>query len=59
MQGDVVEVHVNRLTKTITYSVNEVLQASHSHDMLVDDSRVFMPYVEMFFANNAVEWLLL
>lgn len=57
-QGDVVEVHVNRATSTMRYSVNRTLKAIHNHDMLADSSRVFMPYVEIYYTNDAVEWVM-
>lgn len=57
-QGDVVEVDVNRTTSTIKYIVNGVLKATDAHGMLNDSSRVFMPYVEIYNTNDAVEWLL-
>ena len=57
-QGDVVEVDINRATSTIKYSVNGAVKATHAHEMLADNSRVFMPYVEMANANDAVEWVM-
>lgn len=44
-QGDVVEVDVSRSTNTVKYLVNGVIQAKHSHQILGDNTRVFMPYV--------------
>lgn len=57
-QGDVVEVNINRLTKTVKYSVNGVYKASHINEMLADNSRVFMPFVELWYTNDSVEWVL-
>ncbi len=57
-KGDMVEVDINRATSTIKYSVNGTVKATHTHDMLADDSRVFMPYVEMYETNDAVEWVM-
>ena len=57
-QGDVVEVDINRATSTIKYLVNGAVKATHTHNMLADNSRVFMPYVEMYHTNDAVEWLM-
>ena len=52
------EVDVDRLNKTVKYAVNGVLKAQHSNDMLADNTRVFMPFVDMYHANDTVEWLL-
>ena len=57
-QGDVVEVDINRATSTIKYSVNGTVKATHTHDMLADNNRVFMPYVEIANTNDAVEWVM-
>lgn len=57
-QGDIVEVEVNRANATIKYSVKGKLKATHTHKMLMDNSRVFMPYVEMWVTNDIVEWLM-
>ena len=57
-QGDIFEVGINRATSTIKYSVNGTVNAIHTHDVLSDNSRVFMPYVEMHNTNDAVEWLM-
>lgn len=47
-QGDVVEVDVNRATKTIKYSFSGSVKATHANNMLADSSRIFMPFVEMY-----------
>ena len=52
------EVDVNRSTSTIKYLVNGTLKATQTNNMLADSSRVFMPYIEMYNTNDAVEWLL-
>lgn len=57
-EDDIVEVDVNRQTHTLKYIVNGVLEATHSHLMLADTSRIFMPFVEMRDKNDTVEWLL-
>lgn len=51
-EGDVVEVDVNRLTRTVRYIINGVVEALHSHYMLADSSRIFMPFVEMRDKND-------
>ena len=57
-EGDVVEVDVNRATSTIKYIINGVTKATHNNNMLADNSRVFMAYVEMCDTGDIVEWLL-
>lgn len=57
-EGDIVEVDVNRSTSTIQYFVNGILKATQIKEILADNSRVFMPYVEMAYANDSIEWLL-
>lgn len=57
-KGDIIEVDVNRATSTIKYSVNGTLKATQVHNMLADNNRVFMPYVEIPHTNDVVEWLL-
>ena len=57
-QGDVLEVDVNRSTSTIKYIINGVLKATQTHNMLADNSRVFMPYFEMYNTNDIIEWLI-
>lgn len=49
------EVNVDRSTNTVKYSVNGVLQATHTNKMLNDSARVFMPHVEMYSTNDMVE----
>lgn len=57
-QGDIVEVDVIRANSTIKYTINGVLKATDTNNMLADNSRVFMPYVEMHNTNDTVEWLI-
>ncbi len=57
-QGDIVEVDINRATSTIKYSVNGTVKATHPHNMLAQNNRVFMSCVEMYSTNDAVEWLM-
>lgn len=57
-QGDVVEVDVNRAISTVKYSVNGVLKATHSNQKLADAARVFVPFIELYHQNDAVEWVL-
>ena len=57
-QGDVVEVDVSRYTNTVKYTINGVLKATHTHNMLADSSRILMPYVEMRSFSDSVEWLM-
>lgn len=55
-QGDVVEVNVDRRFLTIKYLVNGFLKATQSNQKLADVTRIFVPYAELFCANDAVEW---
>ena len=57
-EGDVVEVEVNRATSTVKYSVNGTPKATHSNNILADNTRVFHPFFEVYQQNEAVEWLI-
>ena len=57
-EGDVVEVEVNRANSTVKYSVNGTPKATHSNNILADNTRVFHPFVDMYNQNDAVEWLI-
>ena len=41
------EVAVDRAKGSVEYSINGTLRASHMNAILVDGSRIFMPFVEM------------
>ena len=56
-EGDIVEVVVDRSIRTVRYSVNGVQKATQTNEML-NSSSIFMPFVEMFYANSSVEWML-
>lgn len=56
-QGDIVEVEVNIPACTVKYLVNGILKATQSNNILSDNSRLFMPYVEMGNTNDMVEWV--
>ena len=56
--GDIVKVDVCRVSNTVKYVVNGVLRASHKNEMLGDNERIFMPFVELYNTNDAVEWLM-
>lgn len=51
------EVDVDRMNKTVRYSVDGILTAQHSNNMLADNTRVFLPFVDMYDTNDTVEWL--
>lgn len=53
-QDDIVEVEVNRFTKTVRYTVNGIVQASQKNEMLGDNTRVFMAFVELHDTNDSV-----
>lgn len=57
-QGDIVKVVVDRVMKTVDYIVNGVVQSTHSNEILGDCGRIFMPFVEMFYVGDAVEWVI-
>lgn len=57
-EGDIVEVDVDRASSTIRYSVNRIVRATHTHEMLADNSRVFMPFVDMYNTDDIVEWVI-
>ena len=52
------EVDVDRTANTVKYSVNGKLQATQISPILGESSRVFMPYLEMLYNDDAVEWLM-
>ena len=52
------EVEVDRAIGSIKYSVKGTLKAKHTNSILEDSSRVFFPFVEMWSANDAVEWFI-
>jgi hypothetical protein len=43
-----VKVCVKRNQKTITWKINNFIEATLIHDILLDKNRIFMPYVEMY-----------
>lgn len=57
-KGDVVELEVDRSANTIKYFVNNSHIATQTNKILGDNCRVFMPYVDLYAINDAVEWLL-
>lgn len=57
-QDDIVEVEVNRSANTVKYFVNEVHKATQTKAILADSSRIFMPFVLLYYTNDAVEWML-
>ena len=57
-QGDIVEVKVDRPNRTVHYFVNGILKANHTHAILGQKTPVLTPYVEMYDADDAVEWLI-
>jgi hypothetical protein len=52
-----VEVKVDLSHKLIIWSVDGIRRASHTHEMLGDRWRMFMPYVEIFFDSTSIQWL--
>ena len=56
-KDDVVKVEVNRSTRTVKYMVNGFLKATQNNSMLADISKLFMPYVEMYDAGDAVKFM--
>lgn len=57
-QGDIVELEVDRSACSVKYFVNGAYKAIQSNKMLADDRRIFMPLVEFYYTNDAVEWLI-
>lgn len=43
--------------KTIKWSVDGQQRASHTHDILGDKARSFMPYVDFHGTNDSVEFI--
>ncbi len=55
--GDIVKVEVDREESSVRYSVNGVINAVQTNYMLANKSSIFMPFVEMRFAGDSVEWI--
>ena len=56
-KDDVVKVEVTRSTRTVKYMVNGFLKATQNNSMLADINKLFMPYVEMYDAGDAVRFM--
>lgn len=54
MQGDMVEIDVDRTGGSLKYAINGVLKATQVNQMLVNSSRVFMPFAELHFTGDAI-----
>ncbi len=57
-QGDIVSVEVDRSAKTVKYFINNIHKVTQKNEILGDINRVFMPFVEMIWKSDSVEWLL-
>ena len=57
-EGETVEVIVYRRSKTIKWMVNNEQRASYTHEMLGEQNRKFMPYVEMENIGDTIEYSL-
>jgi bifunctional DNA-binding transcriptional regulator/antitoxin component of YhaV-PrlF toxin-antitoxin module len=53
-QSDVIEVIVNRRKSDITYIINGIKSVRQKNENLRDDTKVFMPYVELYNTKDTI-----
>ena len=56
-EGDVVKVKTNTEKGTITWEVNGVVQAEHQTKKMKDKKIKWVPYVELYYSGDCVEFL--
>ena len=55
-QGDVVDANVELRNSVIKIVVNGAARATLTHAMLADQTRIFVPYVDMSNSGDIIEW---
>lgn len=57
VEGAIVEVHVSLANKSIRWAIGGNTRAMHTHDILGDENRVFMPFIEVCFPGSSLQWV--
>ena len=56
-QGNVVETIVDLNCGTVQWKVNDILQATAYQHNLSEEEKEFVPYFEMFYVGETIEWI--